>query len=657
MPIAPAPSQSTKRRPRNASRIALALVACVSALARPAPAAGATAQAAAAPRTDRFIVRYLGDGGIGGGAVNVATARERTAAIGKAFTRDVSYVREMSGGAHVIMLPARIPIEQAEEFALRVRANAAALGIESIEPDRILRAYFTPNDPQFGNQWHLQTASAGNASASLPGAWDITTGDPNLVIAIIDTGVRKDHPDLAGRFLDGYDFVTDPAAGNDGNGRDADPTDPGDWVTAAENATPGSPYFGCGAADSSWHGTHVAGIIGAIGNNGVGVAGVNWKSKMLPVRVLGKCGGYSSDVVDAVRWAAGLSVPSVPLNRTPARVINMSLGGPGMCGGPLEGAVRDATAAGAVVVVAAGNSNQNASGETPANCPGVIAVGATDHTGNRAFYSNYGSRVTISAPGGNTRDFGQSKGILSTLNAGKTTPGASSYAYYQGTSMATPLVAGIVSLVLSVNPGLNAERVADLLRQTATPFGSGTPCGANLCGAGIINAATAVAGAGASSRAGTPAVLNGDFESGHTAWRETSNNGYALVSQIPDGLGVSARSGSQAAWLGYIHREIDTLDQSVRVTSQAPYLIYWQWIQSEETNCKWDSVIVRANGKPVLEYGLCAATRTEGWRQQIVDLKAFANQAVTLRIEVSTDASLRSSLFVDDISLEPAPFN
>ncbi|MEO6061605.1 MAG: S8 family serine peptidase, partial [Thermoflexales bacterium] len=288
---------------------------------------------------------------------------------------------------------------------------------------------------------------------------------------------------------------------------------------------------------------------------------------------------------------------------------------------------------------------------------GVIAVGATDHTGNRAFYSNYGSRVMISAPGGNTRDFGQTKGILSTLNAGKTTPGASSYSYYQGTSMAAPLVAGTVSLMLSVNPGLNAERVTDLLRQTATPFGAGTPCGANVCGAGIINATSAVAGAGATSRTRIPAIGNGDFESGHAAWRESSNNGYALVSQIPDGLGVTARSGSQAAWLGYIHREIDMLEQSVRVTPQAAYLVYWQWIQSEETNCKWDTVTIRISGKLVTEYGLCAATRTEGWRQQIIDLKAFANQSVTLRIEVSTDASLRSSLFVDDVTLEPAPFN
>lgn len=655
MPIKPAFSASAERRRQSALRFGLAVIASLGSLAWPAPAVGAPEQAAAPPRTDRFIVRYLGDGGIGGGAVTVATARERTAAIGKAFTRDVSYVREMSGGAHVIMLPSRIPIEQAEEFALRVRADAAALGIESIEPDRVLRAYFTPNDPQYGNQWHLQTASAANASASLPGAWDVSTGDPNLVIAIIDTGVRKDHPDLAGRFLDGYDFVTDPAAGNDGNGRDGDPTDPGDWVTAAENATPGSPYFGCGAADSSWHGTHVAGIIGAIGNNGLGIAGVNWKSKLLPVRVLGKCGGYSSDVVDAVRWAAGLSVPSVPLNRAPARVINLSLGGPGVCGTPLEAAVRDATAAGAVVVVAAGNSNQNASGETPANCPGVIAVGATDHTGKRAFYSNYGSRVTISAPGGNTRDFGQTKGILSTLNAGKTTPGAASYAYYQGTSMATPLVAGIVSLMLSVNPGLNAERVAELLRQTATPFGSGTPCGANLCGAGIVHAAAAVAGA--VSRAAAPPIANGDFEGGHAAWRESSNNGYALISPIPEGLGVAPRSGTQAVWFGYIHREVDALEQTVRVTAQAPYLTYWQWIQSEETNCKWDGVTVRLNGKAALEYGLCDATRTDGWRQQIIDLRAFANQSVTIRFEVSTDASLRSSLFLDDVTLELAPYN
>ncbi len=639
-----------------AQRIAIAVIAAASVFGLPPVVALGATQAPAETRTDRFIVRYIGDGGIGGGTVTVATARERTIALGKSLSRDFGYVREMSGNGHVISLPSRVPLSQAEGIALRIRVNAAALGVESIEPDRILRAYLTPNDPQYGQQWHLQPDTAGNAGAGLPGAWDVTTGDSALVIAIIDTGARKDHPDLAGRFLDGYDFVSDPAAGNDGNGRDPDPSDPGDWVSAAENTNPSSPYFSCGASDSSWHGTHVAGIIGAAGNNGIGVAGVNWKSKLLPVRVLGKCGGYSSDVVDAVRWSAGLIVPSVPANRTPARVINMSLGGPGPCGGPLQAAVGDAVAAGAVVVVAAGNSNQNASGETPANCPGVIVVGATDPAGNRAFYSNYGSRLTISAPGGNTRDFGQKGGILSTLNAGKTGPGAASYASYQGTSMATPLVAGIISLMLSVDPGLTPERIVALLRETARPFPAGSACAGGTCGAGIINAARAV---GAASRrlATTPSAGNGDFEAGHATWRESSNNGYSLISELPEALGAKARSGQQAAWLGYIHNEVDSLEQALRVTTDASYLVYWQWIQSEESGCTWDRATVRANGKAVLEFGLCAATATGGWREQVVDLRAYVGQTVIVRFEASTDASLRSSLFIDDVTLQQAPFH
>lgn len=638
---------------RGAIRAGALTLALAAALVAPI-GAGATSAGPAEPGTDRFIVRYRGDGGIGGGAVTVATARERTAGLGQTLGLKLAYAREMSAGLHVISLPARVPIAQAEAIALRVRSNAAALGVESVEPDRILRASLTPNDPQFADQWHLQPASPGNAGANLPGAWDLTTGDPDLVIAIIDTGVRKDHPDLAGRFLEGYDFVSNPTVANDGNGRDPDPSDPGDWVTQTEDTTPNSPYFGCGAADSSWHGTHVSGIVGAIGNNGIGVAGANWKSRLLPARVLGKCGGYTSDVIDALRWASGGAVPGVPLNRTPARVINLSLGGGGTCSGPLADAVADAVNTGAVVVVAAGNSNQNAANETPANCPGVIVVGATDHTGSRAYYSNYGSRVTISAPGGNTRDFGPDRGILSTLNAGKTTPGAASYAHYQGTSMATPLVTGIISLMLSVNPSLNASQVAAILRETATPFPAGSACGAGNCGAGIVNAAAAVAAA--AQRGSAPTLGNGDFEAGHASWRESSNNGYALISRIPEGLGVAPRSGAQAAWLGYIHNENDVLEQNARIAPEAPYLVFWQWIQSEETGCNWDRAAIRVNGKAVLEYGLCAATATNGWQQQVVDLRAFVGQPAVIRFETSTDQSLRSSLFIDDAGIQPAPF-
>ena len=205
--------------------------------------------------------------------------------------------------------------------------------------------------------------SSGNYGIDLPGARDIT---PRLAAAItigvIDTGYRP-HVDLAGRFVAGYDFIGDPLVANDGDGRDSDPLDPGDWITSAENA---SGYFaGCGVSNSSWHGTHVSGTIGAVANNGIGVAGINQVSKIQPLRVLGKCGGYTSDIADAIRWAAGLTVTGVPANPTPDRVVNISLGGSGACGSTFQNAINAAVAAGTVVVVAAGNSNANAANFTP----------------------------------------------------------------------------------------------------------------------------------------------------------------------------------------------------------------------------------------------------------------------------------------------------
>ena len=184
--------------------------------------------------------------------------------------------------------------------------------------------------------------------------------------------------------MPGYDFINDVTVSNDGDGRDTDPSDPGD--------------YGCGNG-SSWHGTHVSGTIGAASNNGVGVTGVNWVSKILPARVLGVCGGYISDIADAIRWSAGIAVAGVPTNANPARVENLSLGGTEACSNTMQSAINDAVTRGTVVVVAAGNENADASTSEPANCDNVIAVGATTRTGGRASFSNYGSRVTLSAPG------------------------------------------------------------------------------------------------------------------------------------------------------------------------------------------------------------------------------------------------------------------
>ena len=367
--------------------------------------------------------------------------------------------------------------------------------ILTVEPDIRMQIATTPDDPSFTSQWDMSDASAGAADYSVraPAAWEVTTGSSDLVVAVLDTGITS-HSEFSGRTVAGYDFISDSIIGNDGNARDSDPSDPGDWITSAEDA---SGYLsGCGVGNSSWHGTHVAGTIGASGNNGSGIAGLNWTSKIQPIRVLGKCGGYDSDIADAIRWAAGGTVSGVPANATPARIISLSLGGGGSCSSGMQSAINDARSRGALVVIAAGNENSNASSFSPGNCAGVITVAATGRNGKRAYYSNYGSTVEIAAPGGN---MASDSGIYSTLNSGSQGPSTQSYAAYQGTSMAAPHVAGVLSLLLSVDPLLDESAVLALLASTSTPFASdanANSCStANTCGPGIINAAALIAAA------------------------------------------------------------------------------------------------------------------------------------------------------------------
>ena len=338
-----------------------------------------------------------------------------------------------------------------------------------------------PNDSLYTNQWDLFESNGINA----PAAWDITTGASSIVVADIDTGILN-HADLSGQTVPGYDFISDTMVANDGNGRDADPSDPGDWVAKNEC------YPGSSASNSSWHGTHTAGTIGANGNNSLGVAGINWNSKILPVRVLGKCGGYDSDIIDGMNWAAGLPVSGVPANANPAKVLNLSLGGSGTCSTAWQNAINAVTSAGAVVVVAAGNNNADASNYTPASCNGVITVAATNRSGSRAYYSNYGSKVEISAPGGAQSAANDPNGILSTLNTGTTVPASDTYIYYQGTSMATPHVTGVVSLMFSLNPFLTPTQVLQILQSTARAFPAGSTCTTSLCGSGMLDAGAAV---------------------------------------------------------------------------------------------------------------------------------------------------------------------
>ena len=341
------------------------------------------------------------------------------------------------------------------------------------EPNVLARTQLVPDDPSFvSSQWNLRAPQLGTYGVNAAAAWDVTTGSASVNVAVLDTGSLA-HPDMVGRFSGGYDFVSGSNS-NDGGGRDADPSDPGDW---------------CGATASTWHGLHVAGSIGAATDNGVGMAGLDWRAQIVPVRVLGTCTGSLLDIADGLRWAAGLPVTGVPANPRPARVLNLSLGGAGACPVTFQSAVDDVTAVGAVVVAAAGNQGGDVSDAWPANCDDVITVGATNRAGNLASYSNFGAAVDIAAPGGES---GASGAILSTGNAGTTTPGAHVYTAKAGTSMAAPHVSGVLSLMLAVDPALTPAQLLAIIRSTATPFPFTSTCTTGICGAGIVDAAAAL---------------------------------------------------------------------------------------------------------------------------------------------------------------------
>ena len=392
--------------------------------------------------------------------------------------------RPMSGGGYVIKLVQSVTLSEARVIAERVMRKDSS--VEFAEPDRILYPIATtPTDPDYVQyQWHYfaPTPYFNKGGANLPDAWDVTKGGASITVAVIDTGYRQ-HADL-GPVLPGYDFITDVTRANDGNGRDADAQDPGDWVAANECGA------GTSAGDSSWHGTHVAGTIAATMNNGIGGTGIAPDARILPVRVLGKCGGLLSDVADAMRWAAGLPVDGVPANPTPANVLNMSLGIGGACSATFKSAVDNVIHAGKVIVAATGNDGTTSVGQ-PANCAGVFAVTAHSIVGDRAIYADVGTETIISAPGGDVLG-----GVYSLSNIGITVPVADSYAEYIGTSMAAPHVAGVVALMLSMQSSLTPAQVKSYLQSSARAFPAGTYCttaqGIGLCGSGLLDAAGAL---------------------------------------------------------------------------------------------------------------------------------------------------------------------
>ena len=379
-------------------------------------------------------------------------------------------------------------------------------------------------------QWYLKAPAAPVVSSiNAEGAWDLTVGSPSMAVAVLDTGVRTDHPDLQANLLPGYDMIGAGnsssssvvlAVANDGDLADPDASDPGDWVSQAEvdSRRLGADCTADAISPSSWHGTHVAGLIAAQGNNGIGIAGTSWTTKIVPIRVLGKCGGYDSDILAGMNWAVGTAVPGLPANPNPARVLNMSLGGVGACDNDLYvQAIANANARGAVVVVAAGNS----AGEpvdNPGNCPGALAVTGLRHIGTKVGFSSMGPEVAIGAPGGNCVNLQGAclYPMLSTTNSGSEGPALNTYSNTSaavGTSFATPLVAGTVALMLARNPALTPTEVRELLTRTARPYpstGSDATtlqcpaprsgvevlecyCTTSTCGAGMLDARAAVA--------------------------------------------------------------------------------------------------------------------------------------------------------------------
>ena len=510
------------------------------------PAVGAPSAAPAASTVERIIVRLR--------TTTESAAYEpapgRVTALAARHGLAVAEARHIVAGIHLLRVSARAGEGSAQTLA-RLRADPE---VEYAEIDERRHALATPDDSLFNQQWYLQNAqpSAVNAVA----AWDLTSGSPGVVIADLDTGVRFDHPDLrnanANRLLPGYNMIANVTVSNDGDGRDADASDPGDWVTAADVKTP--QFTGCTVGNSSWHGTRVAGILGAISNNQQGIAGMSWQGWTEPVRALGKCGGYDSDILAAMGWAAGFPVSGVPANPYPARIINMSLGAPGACPQSYQTLIDQLVGTGVLVVVAAGNEGGPV--DTPANCIGVAGVAGLRQIGTKVGYSSLGAEIALSAPAGNCVNTGAGQpclfSIFTTTNTGTTVPASNTYTdeynFNVGTSFSAPIVAGIAGLMLAVNGNLTPDQLVARLQTSSQPFPVNTAvpmchvpagssdlqtsecnCTAQTCGAGMANAHAAVLEA---LRPIAAVAKSGLVQPGSTVTLDASGSGAACQASI-----------------------------------------------------------------------------------------------------------------------------
>ncbi|WP_084545513.1 MprA protease, GlyGly-CTERM protein-sorting domain-containing form [Cupriavidus malaysiensis] len=493
-----------RRRLGQAAAVAAATVAA----ALLAPAAGAAdgstvasgtgASSAAVRYSGNFIVRWR-DGSTSSTSPSSATGdSQRMLQIQQNTGVGLSVKRQM-GGSYQLMSVAGGSTDP-EATAAKLRQDPR---IAEVVPDRWLHVTDTaPNDPyyasgQYPQALYMGSPSAQAGAANLPKTWDVTQGSSSIVVAVVDTGYLP-HPDLAARLLlPGYNFVS-----ANGATRSNDATDPGDYIPA-NYTCPGTSSSSPTLTPSSWHGTRVASVIGAVTNNNSNIAGVDWNARIVPVRVAGQCGALLSDTVDGMRWAGGLSVPGVPNNANPARVINISLGG-GTCSQIEQQAVNDLTAKGVVVIAAAGNNGGAV--EAPGDCSGVIAVTAHVNNGEKASYASYGSQVALSAPGGgcgvsqadSSGNCSSPSWVLTLSNSGQTTAGSYNLVGSAGTSFAAPMTTGVVSLMLAANGALTPAQVASALKSSARAFPGNTFCATNsgACGAGLLDAFGAVTAAG-----------------------------------------------------------------------------------------------------------------------------------------------------------------
>jgi len=489
------------------------------------PSAFAATVSPASESHDRFIVTYkTGTATHGNSAVVVQNAAAALTRGGirltatRAQSTPVTYQRKVGVGSDLVRTSRKLSATEANAFMQQLAADPT---VQSVQPDVLMHklddAPITPNDPLYTYQWHFR---AGDGTAELIGndtssyanlgganvakAWNLADGN-GVTVAVLDTGITH-HSDLDLTLADsGYDFISDAfVSGRADNTRVPGGWDLGDWTTDAIYT---DPVNGCvdasQAENSSWHGTHVSGTIAELTGNSAGMAGIANKARVLPVRVLGHCGGYTSDIADAITWASGGHVDGVPDNTTPVQVINMSLGGSGTCSADdVTGqAIAGAISRGVAVVVAAGNSNADVANFSPASCPGAIVVGANGIAGKRTFYSNYGTGVTLSAPGGGVYPNDASSGstikagfVWSTINSGTHEPTTENYGGMAGTSQATPHVAGVVALMDSARmalslPALTPAQVRSVLIGTARAFPAKPD---QPIGSGIVDAYAAV---------------------------------------------------------------------------------------------------------------------------------------------------------------------